>query len=116
VQWKHTLDALAVGDSAHGECFVESPTLTANDYAGEYLDSFFIPFYHTGVNAHAISDRKRCHFAFVLLFLNGIDDLIHEKIPLPPARAGEQLPAGWVKLQTSTEAFSDGETNEPPDR
>jgi hypothetical protein len=28
----------------------------------------------------------------VLFFLNGIDDLIHEKLPLP-ARSGEQFPA-----------------------
>jgi hypothetical protein len=45
------------------------------------------------MNAYAIPDRKRCGVASVLFFLNRIDDLIHEKLPLPPARAGEQLPA-----------------------
>jgi hypothetical protein len=45
------------------------------------------------MNAHAIPDRKRRRVASVLFFLNGIDDLIHEKLPSPPARAGEQFPA-----------------------
>src|SRR5262249_23173639 len=94
VQRKHTLNAFPVGDSAHGECFIESATLTSNDYAREYLDSFFVSFHHTGVNAHAIPDRKRCHVALTLFFLNGIDNLIHENPPSPPARAGEQFPAG----------------------
>jgi len=74
----------SVGDSAHGECFIESPALTANDYASKYLDSFFVPFHHSGVNAHAIPDRKRCGVASVLFFLNGIDDLIHENPPPRP--------------------------------
>jgi hypothetical protein len=30
----------------------------------------------------------------VLFFLNGVDDLIHEKFPLPARLAGEQFPAG----------------------
>src|SRR5262249_43324270 len=88
MQRKHTLHAFAVRDSADRECFVESSTLAANDYAGEDLDSLLVPFHHTGVNTHAIPDRKRCYVAFMLLFLNGIDDLIHNNpFPRPPGRA-----------------------------
>src|SRR5262245_41822730 len=107
MQRKYTLNAFAVRDSAHGECFVESPPLAANDYASKYLDSFFVPFHHASVNAHAVPNRKRCGVAFVLFFLNGIYDLIHENFPSPPARAGEQFPAGYVKLQPPAGSFSD---------
>jgi len=58
------------------------------------------------MNAHAIPNRKLRYFASVLFFLNGIDDLIHEKYPFP-ARAGEQFPAGYFKLQPLTESFND---------
>jgi hypothetical protein len=101
VQWKHTLYTFAVGDSAYGECFVESPTFTANDYAGEYLDAFLIPFHYTGMNAHAIPDRKRCHFAFVLFFLNGIDDLIHEKFPFPARSGGRTVSSRIGEIATA---------------
>jgi hypothetical protein len=41
------------------------------------------------VNAHTIPDRKLRHVTFVLFFLNSIDDLVHEKIPLPARRTGK---------------------------
>jgi len=94
MQRKDTLDTFSVRDSAHGERFIESPTLTANDYSSKDLDSLFVPFHHTGMNAYAIPDRKRCGVASVLFFLNRVDDLIHEKYPLPAGSAGEQFPAG----------------------
>src|SRR4029453_18302677 len=99
MQRKYTLNAFSVGDSAHGECFVESPALTANHNASEYLDSFLVPFNDTGVDPHAVPNGKQRHVTFVLFLLNGVDDLIHEKLPLPARRAGEQFPAGKAKLQ-----------------
>ena len=85
MEGKYTLYALAVRDSAHGECFVESAALTANDYTGENLNSFLVPFHHAGVNTHAIPNRERRSVTPLLFFLDSIDDLIHEN-PLSPAR------------------------------
>jgi len=101
MQRKYTLNAFSVGDSAHGECFIESPALTANDYASKYLDSFFVPFHHAGVNTHAIPDRKRRGVASVLFFLNGIDDLIHEKFPLPARSCGRTVSSRIGEIATA---------------
>ncbi len=101
MQRKYTLNAFSVGDSAHGECFIESPALTANDYASKYLDSFLVPFHHAGVNAHAIPDRKRRGVASVLFFLNGIDDLIHEKFPLPARSGGRTVSSRIGEIATA---------------
>ena len=103
MQWKNTLHALAVGDSAHGECFIESPALTANDYASKYLDSFFVPFHHPGVHAHAIPDGKRRGVTSVLFFLNCIDDLIHEKFPLPSRLGGRTVSRRIGEIATTHE-------------
>src|SRR5215467_6940361 len=101
MQRKHALDPLTVRDPAHRESFVESATLTPNDYAGEYLDSFLVPFHNTGVNAHAISDGKWCHVAFVLFLLNGIDDLIHGKYPLPARSDGQLVSSRISEIATA---------------
>jgi hypothetical protein len=101
MQRKDTLDTFSVRDSAHGECFIESPALTANDYASKYLDSLFVPFHHAGMNAYAIPDRERCGVASVLFFLNGIDDLIHEKFPLPARPGGRTVSSRKSKIATS---------------
>ena len=77
---KYPLDAFTVGDSAHGESFVEPATLPANHYASKYLDSFLVSFHHASVHAHAIANRKRFGIAFLLFFLNRIDDLIHKLV------------------------------------
>ena len=90
MQGEYPLDALAVRDATHGESFVDSPTLTANDYAGEYLDSFLVSFHNAGVHAHAIANRKRFDIAFLLFLLNRIDDLIH-KLLASRAVAGRTL-------------------------
>jgi len=85
MQWENALDALAVGDSAHGECFIESAAFAANHYASEYLDSFLVPFHNASVNAHAVADGKLRRVASLLFLLDGIDNLIHDNIPFPPA-------------------------------
>jgi hypothetical protein len=101
VQWKHTLYTFALRDSAHGECFVQSPTFTANDNASEYLDSFLVAFHDTGMNAHAIPNRKLRYFASVLFFLNGIDDLIHEKFPFLARSGGRTVSSRMGKIATA---------------
>jgi hypothetical protein len=85
VQRENALDALAVGDSAHGECFIKSATFAANHYASEYLDSFLVPFHNASMNAHAVADGKLRRVASLLFFLDGIDNMIHDNIPFPPA-------------------------------
>jgi hypothetical protein len=37
------------------------------------------------VNAHAVADGKLRRVASLLFFLDGIDNLIHDNIPFPPA-------------------------------
>src|SRR6266480_2043682 len=106
MQRKDTLDTFSVRDSAHGECFIESPAFTANDYASKYLDSFFVPFHHAGMNAHAIPDRKRCGVASVLFFLNGIDDLIHEKLPLSARSGGRTVSSRIGEIATARRIIS----------
>src|SRR6476659_10355687 len=87
MQGKYPLDALPVRDATHGESFIDSATLTANDYAGENLDSFLVSFHNAGVHAHAIANRKRFGIAFLLFLLNRIDDLIHNSSPAARMRA-----------------------------
>jgi hypothetical protein len=85
MQWENAFDALAVGDSAHGECFIKSAAFATNYYASEYLDSFLVPFHNASMNAHAVADGKLRRVASLLFFLDGIDNLIHDNIPFPPA-------------------------------
>ena len=58
MEGEYTLHALAVGDSAHGECFVKSAAFAANHYASEYLDSLLVPLHNPGMNADAVTYRK----------------------------------------------------------
>jgi hypothetical protein len=67
---KHSLNALAVGNSADGECFVKSTAFAANHDASEYLDSFLVPFHNPGMNAHAVAHGKLRRVAFLLFFLD----------------------------------------------
>jgi len=80
MQRKYPLDALAVRDATHGESFVEPATLSADHYAGKDLNSFLVSLYDARMHAHAIANRKRFSIAFLLFFLNGIDDLIHNLV------------------------------------
>ena len=85
MQGEHSFDALAVRDATHDESFVEAATLPADHYPRKDLDSFLVSFHDASVNAHAIANRKRCGIAFLLFFLNGIDDLIHKLLASPAA-------------------------------
>jgi hypothetical protein len=80
VQGKYPLDALAVRDATHGKSFVEPAPLPADHYAGKDLDSFLVSFHDARVHAHAVPNRKRCGIAFLLFFLDRIDDLIHKLV------------------------------------
>src|SRR5207248_3011742 len=91
MQGEDSFDALAVRDSAHGECFVDSAALTANDYTSEYLNSFLVAFYYPGMNAHAVPHRKQPSVAPLLFLLDSIDDLIHEIPFFPPAGRGNSF-------------------------
>ena len=77
---KNPLDAFAVGDAADGESFVDTATLASDHYAGKDLDPLLVSFHNARVHAYAVANRKRFGFAFQLLFLNGIDDLIHNSL------------------------------------
>jgi len=87
MQGKYPFDTLAVRDTAHGERFVEPATLPADYHASKDLDSFLVSFHDASVHADAIANRKGCGIAFLLFFLNSIDDLIH-KLVVSRAAAG----------------------------
>ena len=80
MQWKHSLHALAVRDPAHGESFIQTAALTTDHNAGKDLDSFLVAFYHSCMYTHAVANRKRRDLAFLLLFLNNINDLVHKLV------------------------------------
>ena len=84
---KNPLDTLAVGDAAHSECFVESASFATNHNASKYLDSFFVSFHDSRVNAYAIANRKLRQIAFFLFFLDSIDDLVHKLVQATRLRA-----------------------------
>src|SRR6266496_1181 len=87
MEWKHPLDAFSVRDAPDRERFVESAAFTADHYAGKYLDSFFVSFHLARMNAHTIANRKRRQIAFLLFFVDSIDDLIHKLVPAARLRA-----------------------------
>src|SRR4051812_23868651 len=100
---KYPLDALAVRDAAHGESFVESATLPADHYAGKDLDSFLVTFYDASMDVHAVANRKRFGIAFLLFFLNRIDDLIHKLSPAARLRAHTLIRRhGFCNLKSPT--------------
>src|SRR6266436_6890101 len=80
MQWKHSLHALAVRDPAHGESFIQPAALTTDHNARKDLDSFLVAFYHSCMYTHAVANRKRRDLAFLLLFLNDINDLVHKLV------------------------------------
>ena len=87
MQRENSLHALTIRDAPNGERFIESASFTANYYAGKYLDSFFVSFYDARVNAYTVADRKRRHIAFLLFFLDDVDNAIHKVVP-PRATVG----------------------------
>src|SRR5215472_4465821 len=76
---EYPLDAFPVGNSAHSERFVKSATLTANHHSGEYLNSLLVTFHNACMHPDAVSDLQGVGVGFLLLLLDGLDDLIHKK-------------------------------------
>src|SRR5262249_15857785 len=101
MQRKHPLHAFAVRNAAHSESFVDAAALAADHYAGKDLDSFLVAFYDPRVHAHAVANRKHRDIAFLLLFLNGIDDLVH-KLVASRAAAGAHFHSEARVLQPET--------------
>jgi hypothetical protein len=98
MQRKNPFDALAVRDAAHGESFVDPATFPADHNAGKDLDSFLVSFHNSRVHPDAVANRKRFGIAFLLFFLNGIDDLIH-KLVASRAAAGAHSHSKALFLQ-----------------
>src|ERR1700758_92738 len=96
VQRENSLDAFAIRDAAHRECFVESTPFTSNHDSREYLDSLFVTFYHPRVNADGVTHLERVRVAFLLLFLDGTDDLVHDN---SSRRGDAELPTRGGELQ-----------------
>ena len=99
MQREYPLDAFTVRDAAHRERFIQPATLPADHYPRKNLDSFFVSFHDARVHAHAIANRKRFSVVFLLFFLNGIDDLIHNLVA-SRAAAGAHSRIGKHNLQT----------------
>jgi hypothetical protein len=113
MQGKYPFNALAVRDAAHGECFVQSATLPADHYAGKDLNSFLVSFHNTSVHVHAIANRKRFSIAFLLFFLNGIDDPIHKLAASRPT-AGAHSHSKARVLQPEIANHLSASTKNPP--
>jgi hypothetical protein len=82
---KDALHAFTVRDAADGKCFVQSTALTPNHDTGEYLDSLLISLHNPRMDTDGVAHFERIRVGFLLLFLDGIDDLIHK---LVAGRAG----------------------------
>src|SRR5881296_3765179 len=93
-----SLDALSVRNAAHSECLVESAPFTADHHAGKDLDSLFVTFHDTCVNAHTIANREWRQIALFLFFLDHVDDAIHK--PVQPRGCGRTLSFGGVDFAT----------------
>jgi hypothetical protein len=78
---------LAIRDAADGKCFVQSTALTPNYYSGEYLDSLLISLHNPRVDTDDVAHLKSVRVGFLLLFLDGIDDLVHKNTFLQPSGA-----------------------------
>jgi hypothetical protein len=115
MQWKYSLHALAVRDPAHGESFIQTAALTTDHDARKDLDSFLVPFYDARVYTHAVANRKRRDVAFLLLFLNNINDLVH-KSPQARAAAGAHFPSKRALLQPEIALHSSRSTRPRPHR
>src|SRR5437588_9817028 len=81
MQRKTAVATLAVGNAAHGECFIEAAALASNHDAGENLNSFLVSFHHTGVDADAVTDFETVRFGLVLFFFDRVDDAVHKLLP-----------------------------------
>src|SRR5262249_38773360 len=98
MQWKHSLHALPVRDPADGESFIQTASFATDHDACKDLDSFFVAFHDPSVYTHAVANRKRCDVAFLLLFLDNINDLVH-KLVASPAAGGAHFPSKRTLLQ-----------------
>src|SRR5215471_15656451 len=78
MQWKHSLHTLSVRDPADSESFIQAAALTTDHDACKDLDSFLVAFYDARVHTHAVANRKRCDVAFLLLFLDSSNKLVHK--------------------------------------
>ena len=86
MQRKTALHTFAVGNAAHGECFIEAAAFASNHDAGEDLDSLLVAFHHARVHADAVTDFKAVRFGLVLFLFDRVDDAVHN--------AGSRLAAG----------------------
>src|SRR3954470_13649895 len=99
MQWKHSLHSLAVRDPPHGKSFIQSAALTADHDTRKDLYPFLVAFYDTRVYTHAVANRERRDVAFLLLFLNNINHLVHKLVARLPAPAGAHFPSKETRLQ-----------------
>src|SRR2546430_10626870 len=97
MQRKHSLHALSVRNPAHGESFIQTAALTTDHDARKDLYPFLVAFHDTSVYTHAVANRKRRDVAFLLLFLNNINDLVHKLISR--VAAGAHSPSKRTLLQ-----------------
>src|SRR5436190_154580 len=77
MQWEDSLDPFTVGNTADGECFVQSAALAADNDAGKNLDSFLIAFHDTGMHPHPIADLEIGYVGLQLFLLNCVDNTAH---------------------------------------
>src|SRR5947209_13476063 len=98
MQWKHSFHALSVRNPAHSERFIQTAALTTDHDARKDLYPLLVTFHNTSVYTHAVANGKQRDIAFLLLFLNNINDLVHTLLASRVA-AGAHFPSNRTLLQ-----------------
>ena len=99
MHWKDALHTFAVGDSTHRERLIQTAAFSADYRTGEHLDSLLVSLENTRMNAYTVANGKRRRVALLLLFLDGINNLIH-RLVVGPANAGRTLSFEGVVFAT----------------
>ena len=80
------LNALTVRNAPDGKILIEAASLPPDYNAGENLDSLFVALDHPSVDPYAIAHFEFGNVSFLLLFLNRVDNRIHNDL-FPAGRA-----------------------------
>jgi hypothetical protein len=77
---KYAFNAFAIGNAAHGECFIQTATFAADHDSGKNLDSLLITLNDASMHANAVTDFKVRDVAFLLFFFDDVENAIHNAI------------------------------------
>src|ERR1700730_3129539 len=97
MEWKYAFNAFAIGNAAHGECFIQTATFAADHDSGKNLDSLLITLHDASMHANTVTDFKVREVALLLLFFDDVENAVHNMI-LGEGRAFT-MPQAWQKAR-----------------